>query len=103
GIYYADWLSRTAETGTWIYRPAHRGGGLGTEAKHLLLEWAFQRAGLNMVWSWVFEGNDRSAAALRKQGYRDAGRIDWVNRTGGGLRNARVFDLLASEWRAARR
>ncbi|MGI9254626.1 MAG: GNAT family N-acetyltransferase, partial [Thermomicrobiales bacterium] len=59
GIYYADWLSRTAETGTWIYRPAHRGGGLGTEAKHLLLEWAFQRAGLTMVWSWDFEGNDR--------------------------------------------
>jgi RimJ/RimL family protein N-acetyltransferase len=103
GLYYIDWLSRTAETGTWIYRPEHRGGGIGTEAKHLLLEWAFQRAGLHMVWSWVYQGNDRSAAALRKQGYRDAGRIDWVGMAGNGPLSARVFDLLASEWRAARR
>lgn len=102
GIYYIDWLSRTAETGTWIYRPEHRGGGLGTEAKHLLLEWAFQRAGINMVWSWVYVGNDRSAAALRKQGYRNAGRIDWVGRSRTGLKSAWVFDLLAEEWRAAR-
>jgi len=103
GIYYCDWVGRTAETGTWIYRPEHRGGGLGTEAKHLLLEWAFQRAGVHVVWSWVFLGNERSAAALRKQGYRDAGRIDWVGLAGDGLRSATVFDLLASEWRAARR
>jgi RimJ/RimL family protein N-acetyltransferase len=103
GIYYIDWLSRTAETGTWIYRPEHRGGGLGTEAKHLLLEWTFERARINMVWSWVFVGNERSAAALRKQGYRNAGRLDWVGMTPTGLKSAWVFDLLAEEWRAARR
>ncbi|MFM9105758.1 MAG: GNAT family N-acetyltransferase [Chloroflexota bacterium] len=103
GIYYIDWLSRTAETGSWIYRAQHRGGGLGTEAKHLLLEWAFQRAGINMVWSWVYLDNDRSAAALRKQGYREAGRIDWIGRSRDGFTSARVFDLLATEWRAARR
>ena len=74
GLYSIDWLARTAESGTWIYRPEYRGSGYGTEAKHLLLEYAFDRLGLNMIWSWVKMSNTRSQAALRKQGYRDAGR-----------------------------
>lgn len=103
GLYYLDWIGRTAETGIWIYRPEHRGGGLGTEAKHLLLEYAFDRLGLRMLWSWVHTENPRSAAAVRKQGYRDAGRYDWVGLGPNGFRSALLFDLLADEWRAARR
>lgn len=102
GLYDIDWLARTAESGSWLYRPEHRGSGYGTEAKHLLLEYAFDRLGLNMIWSWVKERNPRSQAALRKQGYRDAGRLNWIGFGPDGFENARMFDLLASEWRAAR-
>ena len=102
GLYDIDWFSRTAETGSWIYRPQHRGGGYGTEAKHLLLEYAFERLGLHSVWSWVTSLNVRSQAALRKQGYRDAGRLNWTGFGTDGFTSARMFDLLASEWRAAR-
>jgi len=102
GLFAIDWVGRTAETGTYIYRPEHRGGGLGTEAKHLLLEYAFERLGLHVVWSWVVTANARSAAALRKQGYRDAGRIDWIGVGRGAFQSAWLFDLLAEEWRAAR-
>ena len=103
GLYAIDWVGKTAETGSYIYRPEHRGGGLGTEAKHLLLEYAFERLGLFAVWSWVLTANGRSAAALRKQGYRDAGRIDWIGVGRGEFQCALLFDLLADEWRAARR
>jgi RimJ/RimL family protein N-acetyltransferase len=103
GVYRTDWVGRTAETGIWLYRPEHRGGGLGTEAKHLLLEYAFDRLDLHLLWSWVDATNLRSAAAVRKQGYRDAGRYDWVGLGPAGFRSALLFDLLASEWRAARR
>jgi RimJ/RimL family protein N-acetyltransferase len=103
GLYDIDWLARNAESGTWIYRPEYRGGGFGTEAKHLLLEYAFERLGLHMIWSWVKSRNVRSQAALRKQGYRDAGRFSWTNFGPDGLDDARMFDLLAAEWRAARR
>jgi RimJ/RimL family protein N-acetyltransferase len=102
GIYSIDWFARTAETGTWIYRPEYRGAGYGTEAKHLLLEYAFDRLGLHSVWSWVKSRNPRSQAALRKQGYRDAGRLNWTGFGPNGFDSARMFDLLASEWRAAR-
>ena len=103
GLYAIDWVSRTAETGTFIYRQEHRSGGLGTEAKHLLLEYGFERLGLHVVWSWVVHANARSAAAIRKQGYRDAGRIDWIGVGRGEFQSAFLFDLLAEEWRAARR
>ena len=68
----------------------------------MLLEYAFERLGLNMIWSWVKMSNTRSQAALRKQGYRDAGRVHWVNFAPAGFDDAAMFDILASEWRAAR-
>lgn len=102
GLYEIDWIHRTAETGSYIYRPEHRNGGFGTEAKHLLLAYAFDRLGLHMVRSFVWEPNTRSAAALRKQGYRDAGRHRWAGPQNGQYADMLVFDLLAEEWRASR-
>lgn len=103
GLYDIDWLARRAETGSWLYRPEYRGGGYGTEAKLLLLEYAFEVLGLNMLWSWVKELNPRSQAALRKQGYRDAGVTHWSGFGPEGFEHARMFDLLASEWFAGQR
>jgi RimJ/RimL family protein N-acetyltransferase len=102
GLYSIDWIARTAESGSWLYCAADRGKGYGTEAKLLLLEYAFERLGLNMIWAWVKERNARSQAALRKQGYRDAGRFTWSGYGPDGFGNARMFDLLATEWRSAR-
>jgi RimJ/RimL family protein N-acetyltransferase len=98
-----DPFGGVAETETEIWTARNRSQGYGTEAKHLLLEYAFERLGLHMVYSWVSEFNARSAAALRKQGYRDAGYISWGDYHGTELYGGLHFDLLASEWRAARR
>jgi hypothetical protein len=46
------------------------------------------------------EQNLRSAAALRTQGYREAGRLFWKQTGAGQFLNQLVFDLLADEWRA---
>jgi RimJ/RimL family protein N-acetyltransferase len=102
GLYSIDWIARTAESGYWLYRAADRGMGYGTEANLLLLEYAFDRLGLSMIWAWVKERNPRSQAALRKQGYRDAGRFTWSGYGPDGFENARMFDLLATEWWSAR-
>lgn len=95
-----DWQHKFAETGSFLVHPDYRGGGYGSEAKQLLLEYAFERVGLHMLQSWVYFPNTRSAAALRKQGYREAGRIHWAFPHNGTLDNFVVFDLLAEEWRA---
>lgn len=100
GLLGVDYLNRFAETYSWMYNPAFRGGGYGSEAKHLLLDYTFNTLGLYSVQSSVAMENLRSAAALRKQGYTEAGRVNWIRATDGGYTGDVVFDLLADEWRA---
>jgi RimJ/RimL family protein N-acetyltransferase len=102
GLAFIDWINRKAESETEIVQPEFRGGGYGTEAKHLLLEYAFDILGLNLIESVAWAFNTPSCAALRKQGYRDAGRMSWTGIKNGDFVDDLVFDLLADEWRAAR-
>lgn len=99
-LFRIDYQNRFAETGSYFHRPDDRGRGYGSEAKHLLLAYAFDHLGLHSLQSRVYFTNTRSAAALRKQGYRDAGRSTWEELAHGGMINVAFFDLLASEWRA---
>lgn len=102
GLEDIDWVNRTAETGSWLTVPAYRGKGYGTEAKHLLLEYAFDRLGLHILISTVWEPNTRSAAALAKQGYQPAGRTKWQDIKNGRYRDMLWFDVTREEWLAAR-
>ena len=99
GLFDVDLINRTAESASFFHRPEYRGGGYGSEAKHLLMEYAFDRLGLHVIQSWVYFPNTRSAASLRKQGYTEAGRIHWRFVNEGTWENFVVFDFLASEWR----
>ncbi|MGC4189742.1 MAG: GNAT family protein [Thermomicrobiales bacterium] len=100
GLFDVDLIDRTAESASFFHRPEYRGGGYGSEAKQLLMEYAFDRLGLHVIQSWVYFPNTRSAAALRKQGYTEAGRIHWRFINDGTWDNFVVFDFLAREWRA---
>ena len=100
GLMDIDYVHRTAETGAHFYNIEYRGKGYGSEAKHLLLEYTFDVLGLHMVTSFVVSPNTRSAAALRKQGYKEAGRVCWLYPFEGGFGNNLTFDLLADEWRS---
>jgi RimJ/RimL family protein N-acetyltransferase len=97
-----DWVHRTGETASWIGPAGVRGHGYGTEAKHLLLEYCFDRIHLHVLMSEVDEPNTRSAAALAKQGYRPAGRRRWAEVKDGRYVDALLFDLTRADWLAAR-
>jgi ribosomal-protein-alanine N-acetyltransferase len=99
GLLEMHYHDRRGETESF-FLPTWREKGYGTEAKHLALDYAFNRLDLHMVVSWVYFPNTRSAAALRKQGYREAGRINWLYSNKGTYDNFAIFDLLADEWRA---
>jgi RimJ/RimL family protein N-acetyltransferase len=100
GIAEIDYTHRFAESESELIDPAYRGSGYGSEAKHLLFDYAFNTLGLHVLVSWVFYRNTRSAAALRKQGYHDAGRSSWVAFRDGAFATMGNFYLLADEWRA---
>lgn len=97
-----DWVNRSAETASYLLGEEVRGQGYGTEAKMLLLEYAFDRIQLHVLQSWVRETNTRSAAALVRQGYRPAGRRYWNGMQHGVYVDHLIFDLLREEWIAAR-
>ncbi len=103
GLADLDWISGSAESEIVISRPDFRGAGFGTESKHLLLEYAFDRLGLNMIKSYVWKFNQRSATALGNQGYRQAGGLSWTGMMDAEFVDDLAFDLLADEWREHRR
>jgi RimJ/RimL family protein N-acetyltransferase len=97
-----DWINRTGETEIYISSPAHRERGFGTEAKHLLLEYLFDRLQLEVVSSFILEMNERSASSVLRQGYRRAGRIKTLLVHQGRFHDVLVFDLLREDWVEAR-
>jgi len=100
GIDEVDFVNGSAESESEMHRPEYRGGGYGSEAKHLLFDYAFNRLKLHSLQSYVDFRNTRSAAALRKQGYAEVGRLNWEYTSEGRFANLVCFDLLAKEWRA---
>ncbi len=99
GVDGVDYVHGFAETGSLINRPEYRGAGYGSEAKHLLFDYAFNTLNLHALQSFVIYPNTRSAAALRKQGYQEAGRLHWDFASFGKFENFICFDLLAADWR----
>lgn len=95
-----DYVNQYGETASWMYDPAFRGSGYGSEAKHLLLAYCFDTLGLRAVESFVSTDNPRSAAALRKQGYREVGILPWISLKNGRFAGNHVFHLTAEAWRA---
>ncbi len=100
GVMDIDYRHGYAESASMILNPRYRESGYGSEAKHLMFDYAFNTLGLHALQSWVMFQNPRSAAALRKQGYREAGRYHWIEFRDGRFVSFLVFDLLASDWRA---
>lgn len=96
-----DWINRNGETGSVIFRPEFRGSGYGTEAKMLTLKYGFEVLGLHAITSDVFSLNTRSAAALAKQGYRPAGRIEADICRYGTYYDTLLFDVLRPDWEEA--
>ncbi|MGB3329252.1 MAG: GNAT family N-acetyltransferase [Thermomicrobiales bacterium] len=100
GIVGIDFIHGMGMTESELNNPAYREQGYGTEAKQLLFAYAFDVLGLRNLESWVAFPNLRSAAALRKQGYKEAGRLHWEYALDGDFGHATLFLLNADEWRA---
>lgn len=73
GLHGIDHRNRRATTGSVIGRKAFWSKGYGTEAKMLLLEYAFNTLNLRKVCSAVLDLNGRSMKALEKCGYKPEG------------------------------
>lgn len=74
GIHRISWKNRTATTGACIGYKPYWGKGYGTEAKMLLLDYAFNTLNLRKICSEVIAFNERSYRYNCKCGYKEEGR-----------------------------
>jgi RimJ/RimL family protein N-acetyltransferase len=70
GIHEISWKDRRASTGAMIGEKSYWGNGYGTEAKMVLLNYAFNTLNLRKITSRVFAFNKRSKAYSEKCGYK---------------------------------
>jgi diamine N-acetyltransferase len=84
-----DHQVRTAEY-IIVLAPEARGDGIGTQATHLTLDYAFHLTGLAMVWLKVLEPNTAGIHAYQKAGFKPAGRL----RNAGYWLGQRVDELI---------
>lgn len=75
GLHGVDYPSGVGTTGAIIGNKDFWGQGYGTEAKMLLLHYAFDTLNLRKVCSQVFAFNERSINYSKKCGYREEGRM----------------------------
>ncbi|MBI4992015.1 MAG: GNAT family N-acetyltransferase [Candidatus Harrisonbacteria bacterium] len=73
GIHQINWKDRTATTGALIGEKEYWGKGYGTDAKMLLLEYAFHTLNLRKICSVVFSFNKRSLRYSLHCGYKIEG------------------------------
>ena len=100
GLHGINWQHRTATTGTLLGEKAYWGQGYGTEAKMLLLDFAFNALDLYGVLSRVLAFNDRSLAYGRRCGYEEIGRIpQWVLRQNGERCDEVLLMVTQEKWR----
>lgn len=77
---------------------AYRGKGYGTRAVHVLLKYAFFERRLNKFNDYVLEGNEASAAMLRKVGCLQEGVRRQVFYTNGRYYDSILFGLTKDEY-----
>ncbi len=73
GIHAIDYRHRIATTGALIGESGYWGKGYGSEAKMLLLEYAFNTLNLRKICSEVIAFNERSTKYSLKCGYKIEG------------------------------
>lgn len=75
GIHGISARDRTATTGAFIGEEENWGKGYGSEAKMLLLDYAFNTMNLRKICSGVIAFNERSYKYSLKCGYKEEGRL----------------------------
>lgn len=98
GLHRIHWKDRRATTGS-VLLEQHCNKGVGTAAKMLLLNWAFNELGLNKVESRVIAFNGRSQAYSEKCGYKVVGRLKRHILRHGEWHDEVLLEVHADDWR----
>jgi RimJ/RimL family protein N-acetyltransferase len=98
GLHSISLLHCTATTGEVIFDEQYRNCGYGTDAKMILLDYAFNILGLHLVASTVIGFNDRSTAYSQKCGYQVEARLRNRFYRFGKRHDEIILSVVRDEW-----
>lgn len=58
GLYYINWITRSAEFGIYIGDNHFRNGGYGSDSLRTLIGYGFDQLNLNKIWAEVYSNNE---------------------------------------------
>jgi RimJ/RimL family protein N-acetyltransferase len=98
GLHRINHLHGTAVTGSVIFDEVYRNKGYGTDAKMVLLDYAFNILGLQIIESRVIGFNDRSTAYSQKCGYKVDARLRGRFYRFGERHDEIILSVARDEW-----
>lgn len=94
-----DHMHRRAGFGSWIGEREQRGKGYVTEARHLLVRYAFEELGLRRIEARILASNDSSIRSVEKFGYKKEGVLRDHTYKNGKANDVVVFSILQKDYR----
>ena len=99
---HLDLMTGSAQIGTWVAR-RYWGSGINTEAKRLLLDYAFGALRLHRIEARIPSSNERSRQAFEKLGAVFEGTLREAFLKGGRFEDADLYAVLSSDWDRVRK
>jgi len=97
GFYDWNTTAHRAEIG-YDLEPAYWGRGVMTEAMHAVLEYGFEKMGLNRIQAIIDSKNTRSMRLVHRLGFKKEGVLRQRSYFNGQFRDDAIFSLLRKEW-----
>jgi ribosomal-protein-alanine N-acetyltransferase len=101
GLRHLDLAMSSAQIGTWVARP-YWGSGINSEAKQLLLDYAFGALGLHRIEARIPSSNVRSRRAFEKLGGVCEGTLRESFFKHGRYHDTSLYVVFSSDWNRAR-
>lgn len=93
-----DWINRTGHCPILIGDKEEWGKGFATEARLLILKFAFYERGLERIWAAVLESNKASLRMLEKCGYQKEGLLRHSVYKNGKFHNQYILSILRCDF-----
>jgi UDP-4-amino-4,6-dideoxy-N-acetyl-beta-L-altrosamine N-acetyltransferase len=97
GLYYINWISKSAEFGIYIGDFSFRNGGYGSDSLRTLIDYGFNQLNMNRIWAEVYSNND-AIKVYTKIGFKIEGVLRQNVFKNGEYFDSTIISLLKSEY-----
>jgi hypothetical protein len=97
GLYYINWVSRSAEFTVYIGDFDYRGKGIGKDALITLFDYGFKTLNLHRIWCEVYS-NNKALGVYEHIGFKKEGVMRETYYNAGQYWDSTILSMLSREW-----